>query len=394
MNYVAEDTQDNFVESKKNARVFWGRMAVDPLVDSHSNILQTQGRMAVSPLVDLHLSTHLRTLSQHTQSALSQPAQQSCTTTSELLDLDLPHPSAPTLHLWTSRSAVWRLTTSAKFASSIRRFLGLAEMASAASFEKMCDIAKRRNWKATTVASYWNSVQAGKRWLNLPITPEDQRATKHFEKEAHAAEVAYPTPMSEEEFRCIYSMSEMGNCHGGLVIAILVAYVLGQRISDILQLKNTDLKWEEMGATPGPTTLFLTITIRRGKVVPVIGPYALFLPQGELATMLWSWASQRGNDVFLWSQSNSLKEREAVGIGVRDILKSVAPHLEQRSVRRGGLEHMARAGHSISLIRRLFSKHSSDSMLIRYLQNGRIVLDDAVTTATVTSWIGNLANQP
>ena len=192
---------------------------------------------------------------------------------------------------------------------------------------------------------------------------------------------ARSTPLTDAEFSSALPLGDM-SCR----VALNLAYVWGQRISDVIQLGTDDFTWEWFGAKR------FTTTVRRGKVIRHIGPYSLSISDGQLARQVATFVGHRRQQghQFLFTDTNTQPQRDHMGRQIRDLLKLVNPELEQRSIRRGGLTRMARQGVPIAVIRTMFSKHASEPMLMRYLENGRAVYDNAATAAVVTGWAQEL----
>ena len=71
---------------------------------------------------------------------------------------------------------------------------------------------------------------------------------------------------------------------------------------------------------------------------------------------------------------NDLHHRQELLRRASALLSTVDEQLEVMSIRRGGLQHMARVGMTVSEMRD-FSKHSSDEMLMRNLAWGRVAVE-------------------
>ncbi|MBY0370912.1 hypothetical protein K2X33_09515, partial [bacterium] len=141
------------------------------------------------------------------------------------------------------------------------------------------------------------------------------------------------------------------------------AFTFGQRLPDILQLQSEDLQIM-------PQTKSLCVTIRRGKVIRWVQPYCLHLPiETALAETLLEIRAERKLGQTLFNETT-------LPIA-RGILKAHNENLEIRSVRRGGLQALALLGIDIPELRRNFSKHSTDQMLLRYLCHGAFLLAQA-----------------
>jgi hypothetical protein len=162
-----------------------------------------------------------------------------------------------------------------------------------------------------------------------------------------------------------------------MITVITVSWTLGQRLGDTLQWAAVDLHSEMDGR--------LVITVRRGKTLGVTPLYALALHNGPLAADLLALKSRCNDDrLFLWTPHNTPAQRAAVKQQVALILTTLGEQFELRSVRRGGLQHMASLGHSFDDIL-LLSRHASSDMLRRYLNWGACApahLDQLSTIST------------
>lgn len=150
-------------------------------------------------------------------------------------------------------------------------------------------------------------------------------------------------------------------------VAMMLAWLTAARCGCILQLKRQDV-----ALAPDRS---LTVTFRRGKGVKFRGPYTV----PTLAPVEWMPALRRWLDScsplhFLFP-ADSVAHRCAKGRLIMLALRSVDPSLNQRAIRRGALQHMARAGVPIEDLM-VFSGHKSRDTLNRYLRWG---LDAEVT---------------
>ena len=191
---------------------------------------------------------------------------------------DLPDADETTKAVWTQKrqSPVWQGFT-AKYFSMLNRFVGLATMSCAQRYALFRNIQQERGWKATTASSYWISTLTVRRILELPCTAEDARATTILEKEAKSAEVSYAEPMTIDHY---HEMRELLPPGDPVRIAISLAFVWGQRISDIAQLAKNDIDTECFN------TPMMIAKVCRGKVIGRIRPYHLHLPIVDLTYRL------------------------------------------------------------------------------------------------------------
>jgi hypothetical protein len=102
----------------------------------------------------------------------------------------------------------------------------------------------------------------------------------------------------------------------------MTTFLLGQRISDMIQLAVADLKSNDD---------YLTITVRRGKTMQVTTPYSLWLRRKTYPTetLIELAASAKScGRLFLFTNLNSEEERQRVSHTVRDMLTSINDQLE------------------------------------------------------------------
>ena len=130
----------------------------------------------------------------------------------------------------------------------------------------------------------------------------------------------------------------------------------------------------------------LTITVRRGKVVPIIGPYVLSIASSHpLAMPLWSQCQKPECHLFL--EEDSDEQRAAFAKRVQRALFLLNCGLEARSIRRGGLQSMAAMNWPLDRILQ-FSQHRSEQMLLRYLDYGRAASHRTTQLVTVAFTMG------
>ena len=104
-----------------------------------------------------------------------------------------------------------------------------------------------------------------------------------------------------------------------------------------------------------------------------VPPYYLYLPRFDQCTtglLLAQADAQARGWPFLLSGSNTPQDIALVESQIRSMLHEIDPELELRSIRRGGLQHMAsREGVTLDQVL-LHSKHKNVNMLRRYLDHG------------------------
>ena len=138
--------------------------------------------------------------------------------------------------------------------------------------------------------------------------------------------------------------------------AILLAWLCAARCGDTLKLRRSDVTL--LGQK-------LSVTWARGKTVARRGPYtvhtsvpATFLP------LLQQALNEPMNEMTMLFP-------DVTGPQLKVALRTVDPLLEQRSIRRGSLQTLASLGMPLSTLL-LFSGHTSERMLLRYLGHGKL----------------------
>ena len=244
-------------------------------------------------------------------------------------------PPYPRFRTFLPPGSIW-LKYTAKWLSLVQKFSGLATLPGRFQVMEICRVNSR--WKCTTTATYWAATMCARKIMGLAKGAElasDSKVANHYQHLANSELHDYCRSLTDCSVLEIWTTtSEVA----GLIIC--VSYILGQRVSDMAQLAILDLTLELQNST-------ICITVRRGKVIQYIRPYVLHLSTTcPVAQALWKLRNDRltHGAEFLFSTSNTLKERLKIGDRIRNTLKLTHPDLELRSVRRGGLERMAANG--------------------------------------------------
>ncbi len=127
----------------------------------------------------------------------------------------------------------------------------------------------------------------------------------------------------------------------------------------------------------------------RGKMLDrgTVTPYHVFLPldspAGPAMIELRDNALSFGRR-FMPTVSNTKKQLGIAELETRKLLRQIDPDLELRSIRRGGLQHMASLpGVKLKHVLK-FSQHKSESMLRRYLDWGLHSSEDHQMMSDIT----------
>jgi hypothetical protein len=288
-----------------------------------------------------------------------------------------PQPTQETLSAWNARHDVHKAQPASARHNNTLFLADVDAKLRFSTFERECYLHRIR---PTTASSMWGS------WLSVArkLTPHaaedaDSKAiTKKLQARATRCPIDFPVPATLAHLELIkhqYS-AELP----ALTAVIYMAFLLGQRLSDMLQLAPTDMAIEAFDNDE-----FLTITVRRSKVSHTRPPFTLHLPRTVYPAQQLIEAAERAQtkgQLFLLSSGNTQKERDALSEACAAMLKDAHEDLQLRSVRRGGLQRLAAAGATLEELL-MFSHHANTDMLLRYLGWGRKSAHHARTMATV-----------
>lgn len=320
---------------------------------------------------------------QPTTSSLMKRAHQAClrvcVKTSIASLPPLPCPSPETLTKLDSLHPSF-LARSAGHIATVRRLAVFLELPEIPRLRLFVETWEARRWAPSTAETYWGAILGGMKALGLPLTPGDRTFGTWLEARAAEWQPAQAHRLSAQHIVCLERLmctsQTMDGISRRIITIIAIAWLLGARLSDALQLAPIDI-FVKLDMT--------IVTFRRGKVIPTSSPFALALPPGPWTTRLQQLAKvARAQGTFLASQSNTAEERSALTRHATSLLKAVDEQLECRSVRRGGLFRLAQSGLSVAELR-TFSRHTSDRMCLRYLAWGADVVDLMTTSATAVA---------
>lgn len=271
-------------------------------------------------------------------------------------DAPWPQASQKMLELWTQRHPAYK-TYSTHYMASQRRILFLADFNPQDRFAQFENLCLQRCLAPTTAETYWTTWLGVQKAMSITPCDADPRTTKLMKARAAAYPVQFPTPATLHDIETLVRTYRAQ--FPSLAAIVMMSFILGQRISDMIQLGTADLTIHKT---------VLQITVRRGKTMGVSQPYTLWLRRSTYPTETLIQLQQDAKSkqrLFLLTELNSDEERQAVLSTIRDMLTSVNEELELRSIRRGGLQRMART--SPTKIVLYHSRHSDEPMLMRYL---------------------------
>jgi integrase len=243
----------------------------------------------------------------------------------ELAELRLPAAVLETLRLWKSQSK-WCPTTWQK---TLGTTMGALKRA------------------ATYTDCPWDLPIAGASVISDALAAA--------QKEATAFEASAPKACTKQQVYAAIAKAETP-----VKEKLAIAWLTAGRIGDVTQLKRDHVRLTDQG---------MSVTFRRGKTAGA-APFTVHTAcPAEWRPFLQDLLDRRTAGQFLW-QAASPQARTDMGKTVAAALKQVDPMLEQRSIRRGSLQHMADEKVPDETLL-LFSGHKRLETLKRYLDWGR-----------------------
>ena len=271
------------------------------------------------------------------------------------------------LQKWEERHPVWRTSTTG-YQSTQRRVMKMIGWSAdpVNEFQK-CTV----DLAHSTRASYWVAWMAAKKSTGALLSPEEKRYAVNLEKLSKTHLRSTTVGVTPNHINSLLKSATEWRTS----LAVLCAFCTAHRISDIIQLHAENLKIME-------EQQLVAITFTRGKVVSRIGPYTTFLGmQTMVAQTMIHLLSLRRNK-YLFTEKNSVTEREAMGAKVRNALRAADPRLTQLSIRHGACVEMGLRQVPQETIRS-FTQHKSLAMLHRYMEHGRWNMSMALTQTPI-----------
>ena len=285
-----------------------------------------------------------------------------------------PVASAATLQRWRARHVVFTTAVSVKHAATQERMLFLLETKNPfLAFEAACFV---RALAPSTAETYWGSYMSLRHAISggpKVTTAEDAKILQLLKARAAQWQPAFPICATKLDIDKI--IVEFGTLSPTITAVTVLSWTYGQRISDMIQIAANDF------STTASDNI-ICLTIRRGKTMSVSKPYPLFLRRGTWLTEGLIEAAQTATKEgrsFLCSVNNTPEEREKASFEVKAFLIHVNDTLELRSLRRGGLTHLASFPDTSTEDLLLLSRHRDKDMLMRYLGWGQASATSART---------------
>lgn len=235
---------------------------------------------------------------------------------------------------WSARSAAAKLGTSTAYQRRLQTFLPLVELTPAARLRGFYLLARERGWKETTLAGKYTMLLSCMKMLDIAPLHAEVRLNRVLQADAREAKVAFPVALTARHCeRAARRLHRRG--HTGLALLLRLAFMLGQRPSDLAPTRPGWMKLVGPGTGMIPGR-FLCIPVRLGKTVRKLAPYTLHLPaELPLAHELWRLGrSRRDGRLFGATPHHEIGR----------VLRELNPEYSLLSVRRGGLQNLASAG--------------------------------------------------
>jgi integrase len=198
----------------------------------------------------------------------------------------------------------------------------------------------------------------------------------HYAKKAKEETPSQARPATTEEVNAVvrhyYQREQLG-----IAVAIMFGWLTASRLGCILQLRMEDVEIEESR---------FRVTFKRGKGVRLRGPYSVYsCPLPPQWMQIWQ--------DYRATRTVRMFPESLTGEKLKNALRAINPDLEQRSIRRGALQELARVGTKEEDLMR-FSGHTQVATLRRYLNwnqvNARVENTMAAVAATlVPTSVGN-----
>lgn len=242
---------------------------------------------------------------------------------------------------------------------------GKPDAVDAAILRSVTKTAVERAWAATTTLTKLANIQGALKALFMYRSRQVSvqlkgcarwlMALKGMNAFVQAHKPKQPLAVTEKEIKDAMAQEPSPAVRAALEVAWLAA----ARGGDVRQLRADDLKFlQPTKANPEPV---MTVTFRFGKTARR-NQYTVGVPMPSTETV--AFIKQRQEE-RTWAFPG------VTGEHIKNALRRVNKKLEQRSLRRGRLQHLARQGMSDAELLEL-SRHATLAMLRRYLDMGTV----------------------
>lgn len=244
---------------------------------------------------------------------------------------------------------------------------------------------RTKNWMWSTLVGKMTAIQGAFRILsiylptqmtwNLSDTPEWKLAARHARIKASSEIPSQALPATTEMVMKACLEAKKKNPNVAAIIAL--AWISSARTSQILQMRKQEL---ELFTTPDGAKAKLLLL--RGKANrQKQQPHAQEGLLGQFEQFVKPVYERTADPKDFLFNAPSKQQRDNIMDEIKNTLRSAnnEPRLENRSIRRGSLQTLARNGASVKVLLDC-SGHSSETSLKRYLNYGRISTRDLAKT--------------
>jgi hypothetical protein len=264
--------------------------------------------------------------------------------------------------LWAERAPATKERVSPKWDSDKQRYLFLACFSQQDREALVQELMDQVPWTYKSAEKYVSAFIAALKDLDLPVTNAHRAHLQYLHFQALEEDSKHPTvPAEPDEIeRAIQAL--LGGGHTEESVALELAYVIGQRQGDVLNLRTASLSIVQK---------YVAIQFRVGKCTRRVQPFCLHVPtESRVGRRLLELQTARvtSREDFLF---RSHQDKLQVLTTIKAALKNVNVNLTILSVRRGGLQAMALAQLPMWVLLH-HSRHTTEKNLMRYLNWGEV----------------------
>lgn len=223
-------------------------------------------------------------------------------------------------------------------------------------------IVNELEWSPSTAKTYFETILSIKRELQLAMTTEDKHYLARIATESAGSPswmIDDPTQvLTTDQCHKLKNLAEMHPAFG----AAWVTLVLGQRMSDVLQLLQANI------FRVAADTLYLAVTFESTKTSSRVGPYSLAVATGSFTAKV----------LERWSKQSATEKVFDIAVKTAERIVTMQFKIDIRALRRTGLQNLSNAGADTQQLLQ-FSRHTSVAMLNLYLFRGALNVPQAMT---------------
>ena len=156
--------------------------------------------------------------------------------------------------------------------------------------------------------------------------------------------------------------------HAQVVMAIMITWLCAGRVGDATQFRKEDFRLDKISDDTG--FMKLRIVVRRGKAARLAQPHTIYtICPPQWATRLLAYLNEFEPTAPLFNRATA-KSWGKLRAEITRVLRTNNKLFSQKALRRGALQTLAMNPSTDLATVRLFSGHTTDDMLLRYLNWG------------------------